>query len=287
MNRYALFVDAGYFFAGGAEAAFGGKVARQEFRIGDIESCLAGLQQYASERCPGHELLRIYWYDAPPKGGLSVEQSNLALQTGMKLRLGVLNSVGEQKGVDSLIVTDLIELARNRAISDAVLLSGDEDVRIGVEVAQSFGLRVHLLGIGNVERNVSRLLRMESDSFNGIDAEWCQGVFEMGGYGSFGSSGEESSRQWMDVSGHISTDLASAAMEVTQRILRDKPQKERSELARTIEAQQGNVPFELDRVLIGTTAKAMGGVNFSAEENRQIRSVFIDELKRGVAQLDI
>jgi uncharacterized LabA/DUF88 family protein len=34
-----------------------------------------------------------------------------------------------------LIGTDLIELARNHAISDAVLLSGDEDLRIGVQIA--------------------------------------------------------------------------------------------------------------------------------------------------------
>ena len=46
---------------------------------------------------------------------------------------------GRQKGVDSLIVTDLIELARNHAISDAVLLAGDEELRIGVQIAQSLG----------------------------------------------------------------------------------------------------------------------------------------------------
>jgi hypothetical protein len=39
----------------------------------------------------------------------------------VKVRLGFVNSVGEQKGVDWLIVTDMIALARNRAISDAAL----------------------------------------------------------------------------------------------------------------------------------------------------------------------
>ena len=58
-----------------------------------------------------------------------------------------MNSVGEQKGVDSLIVTDMINLARNRAISDAVFVSGDEDLRVGVQQAQEFGVRVHLVGI--------------------------------------------------------------------------------------------------------------------------------------------
>lgn len=65
----------------------------------------------------------------------------------MKVRLGFVNSVGEQKGVDSLIVTDMIALARNRAISDAVLMSGDEDLRVGVQQAQELGVRAGCLGI--------------------------------------------------------------------------------------------------------------------------------------------
>ena len=55
-------------------------------------------------------------------------------------------------------------LARNHAISDAILLSGDEDVRIGVQIAQSFGVRVHLFGIEPGVNNQSRLLRQESDT---------------------------------------------------------------------------------------------------------------------------
>jgi len=69
-----------------------------------------------------------------------------------------------QKGVDSLIVTDLIELARNHAITDAVILSGDEDIRIGVQIAQSFGVRVHLVGIVPSRGSQSMNLLQESDT---------------------------------------------------------------------------------------------------------------------------
>lgn len=48
-----------------------------------------------------------------------------------------------------MIVIDMIELARNHAIADAVLISGDEDVRVGVQFAQNYGVRVHLIGIAN------------------------------------------------------------------------------------------------------------------------------------------
>jgi hypothetical protein len=75
-----------------------------------------------------------------------------------------VNSSGQQKGVDSLIVTDMITLARNRAMSDAVLVSGDEDIRVGVQQAQEFGVRVHLLGIRPSRGSQSLFLLQEADS---------------------------------------------------------------------------------------------------------------------------
>ena len=80
----------------------------------------------------------------------------------MKLRLGIVNLAGQQKGVDSLIVTDLVELARNHAITDAILLSGDEDLRIGVQIAQSFGVRVHLIRIEPTRGSQSGLVAARS-----------------------------------------------------------------------------------------------------------------------------
>jgi hypothetical protein len=90
-------------------------------------AALAALKTLALEKATGCRLLRIYWYDGSASGRLSLDQSALASADDVKLRLGQINSVGQQKGVDSLIVTDLIELARNGAMSDALLLSGDED----------------------------------------------------------------------------------------------------------------------------------------------------------------
>ncbi len=86
------------------------------------------------------------------------------------MRLGIVTPTGQQKGVDSLIVTDLVELARNRAITDAIVLSGDEDLRIGVQLAQSFGVRIHLLGIAPSRGSQSLTLLQESDT----TTEWSQ-----------------------------------------------------------------------------------------------------------------
>lgn len=61
--------------------------------------------------------------------------------------MGFVNSQRKRKGVDSLIVTDMITLARNRATAECVPLAGHEDLRVGVQQARGYGARVHLLGV--------------------------------------------------------------------------------------------------------------------------------------------
>lgn len=167
MSRVAVFVDAGYLFAAGSVAITGATLRRNEIDLRRSET-IEKLRLAARDRTPGATLLRIYWYDGVPPTGPSNVQQSLADMDDVKLRLGIINLSGQQKGVDSLIVTDMVELARNRAITDAVLMSGDEDVRIGVQIAQSFGVRVHLLGIEPSRGNQARSLRQESDT----TAEW-------------------------------------------------------------------------------------------------------------------
>ena len=163
MSRVAVFVDAGYLYAAGSIAIHGGKLQREMVTLNQSEA-IRKLTLAADVRTDGKPLLRVYWYDGALPQGLLPEQQSLAEADDVKLRLGIVTFGGQQKGVDSLIVTDLVELARNRAISDAVLLSGDEDVRIGVQIAQSFGVRVHLIGIEPSRANQSLALMQESDT---------------------------------------------------------------------------------------------------------------------------
>ncbi len=169
MSRVAIFVDAGYLFAQGSVALAGEKKRRTELKLNET-AALAELVSLAREKTDNGRLLRTYWYDAPPASGMSGQHTALAATDYVKLRLGVLNGQGQQKGVDSLIVTDLIELARNKSICDAVLLSGDEDVRIGVQIAQNFGVGIHLIGIKPARGSQSRLLRYEADTTTEWDA---------------------------------------------------------------------------------------------------------------------
>ncbi len=165
--RVAVFVDAGYLFAAGGSAIAEASQNRRGLAL-DVPQAIDRLKAAATAKAPGTSLLRIYWYDGVRRGRVSPEQRSIAESDDVKLRLGTVSSAGQQKGVDSLIVTDLVELARNQAISDAVLLSGDEDMRIGVEIAQSFGVRVHLIGIEPSRSNQSLALRQECDT----TSEW-------------------------------------------------------------------------------------------------------------------
>lgn len=81
-----------------------------------------------AEEATGLPALRMYWYDAAPFSGPTEDHQKVALLPNIKLRLGRIKS-GRQKGVDALIYHDLVHLARERAISDAFLVSGDEDLR--------------------------------------------------------------------------------------------------------------------------------------------------------------
>ena len=161
--RVAIFVDAGYLFAAGSRAIGGQVRPRREVQL-HVPDAIAKLKATAVQRTGNAEILRIYWYDGSSTGGRSTEHDRIADSDDLKLRLGVITPYGKQKGVDSLIVTDLIDLARNHAIADAVLLSGDEDTRVGVQIAQSFGVRVHLVGVVPCRGNQSQLLRQESDT---------------------------------------------------------------------------------------------------------------------------
>ena len=169
MNRIAVFVDAGYFYASASELLFGTPLRRGELRLANAEFAQY-LAQYA-EGIAGCPLLRIYWYDGTNSGPTPAHLA-MAYLDNVKLRLGFVNQSGEQKGVDGLIFSDLTNLARNRAISDALLLAGDEDLRVGVQQAQEHGIRVHLLGVEpkDPSGNQSAALQREADTRRQLDA---------------------------------------------------------------------------------------------------------------------
>jgi uncharacterized LabA/DUF88 family protein len=174
VDQFAVFVDAGYFYAQGSNLLFGKRLPRSSLST-HIDEFETAIRAVATAKAPGRRLLRIYWYDGILRGhGATRDQQRIAERGDIKLRLGMVNSRGEQKEVDALIVTDIVELARNRAMSDAFLLAGDGDLRIGISLAQNFGVRTHLVGLKPARGSMSPELIAEADSLT----EWDAGIMK-------------------------------------------------------------------------------------------------------------
>jgi uncharacterized LabA/DUF88 family protein len=177
--RYAIFVDAGYLYAASG-ALLLEATSRREYRVA-AEKLIEALTHHADQQLVG-ELLRVYWYDAAPRRQPTVDQRVIANLPLVKLRLGNLNAQGQQKGVDAQLRADLEALARHRAITDAVLLAGDEDMLPAVEAAQRYGVRVHLWGVEPTHgSNQAEWLVWESDTVEVLPAEFLRPYFGKAG----------------------------------------------------------------------------------------------------------
>lgn len=170
-STHAIFVDAGYLYAA-AGRLVAGTEDRRAFDL-DAEGLIEALIDRARSIFADSRLLRVYWYDGARRRIHTTEQQSIAELPDVKVRLGNLNANNQQKGVDSLIRSDLESLARHRAISDAALLGGDEDLVSAVEAAQGYGARVHLWGIEAPEgRNQAEPLLWEVDSQRTLDLDF-------------------------------------------------------------------------------------------------------------------
>lgn len=170
-STHAIFVDAGYLYAA-AGRLVSGTEDRRTFDL-DTEGLIEALIDKARTIFADSRLLRVYWYDGARRRIHTAEQQAIAELPDVKVRLGNLNANNQQKGVDSLIRSDLESLARHRAISDAALIGGDEDLVSAVEAAQGYGARVHLWGIEAPEgRNQAEPLLWEVDSQRTFDLDF-------------------------------------------------------------------------------------------------------------------
>ena len=167
VDRCALFVDAGYVLADGAMAVHGTR--RRESVSWDYAGLLQLFGSLAMERTR-LPLLRCYWYEATVEGRRTADHETLADLPGVKLRVAKTRP-GRREGVESEIRRDLTTLARNKAVSDVVVVSAEEDLAQVIADVQDMGLRVTLLHI-DLEGSwaASRALRQECDDFVEISA---------------------------------------------------------------------------------------------------------------------
>ena len=144
----------------------------------DYEGLLQLLSNLARERS-GLPLLRCYWYEATVDGRRTAEQDALADVPGIKLRIAKIRP-GRREGVETEIHRDLTTLARNNAISDALVVSAEEDLAQVIADVQDLGMRVTLVHIA-VDGNwtISRALRQESDDIIEIGGDHLRPYVEL------------------------------------------------------------------------------------------------------------
>lgn len=174
MDRCIVLVDAGYLL-GAAASLLAGEPSRSRITV-DHTALIQGLRERA-ESDTERPLLRIYWFDGAPDRVPQPEHRRLRVMPRVTVRLGALTrSDGRwaQKGVDAAMHAELTELARNRACSDIVLVTGDGDLLPGMMAAKEHGVAVHLWAVqaADGDYNQSEDLVAEADERRVLDRTW-------------------------------------------------------------------------------------------------------------------
>lgn len=262
MDRTAIFVDAGYLFAEGSKLIAGEKLPRTKLDLD--HDAMINLLIELNAQITGLPLLRIYWYDGASNGPTR-QQLALASRSWVKLRLGFVNQHGEQKGVDSLVLTDLSNLSRNRAMADAILLTGDEDLRVGIEQAQELGIRVHLIGVAPVHNNQSSALCREADTVRELTLAEIE---------SFLTTVPSSARSAAAPRAPEPTTLEGVARQVAGSLDADELGLVLGSMTRG-----ESVPVDIDRRLLRAGSAAMSGTRLTSRDKRQLRAAFLDHCR--------
>lgn len=142
----------------------GTTTSRANLTLNNAVGLIQLLKDKAQAALDNSNLLRVYWYDGVANT-YSAEHRAIMAVDDVQLRAGTINGSGQQKGVDSKIVTDLIDLAGKHAFCDAMVVTGDGDLAIGIELAQRQGARIAALG---VEDTVSGVRHSQSPEITQI-----------------------------------------------------------------------------------------------------------------------
>lgn len=264
--RAALFVDAGYLFSAGSEFLLGFRYRRHQLALVDPARLIATLTT-ATEACCAEpvRVLRTYWYDGAVDGIPTSEQIAIGELPQVKLRLGRVSG-GGQKGVDGLIILDVLNLARNRAIDVAVLFSGDEDLREAALYAQGFGVSLVVAGFPKTAtQGQSALLLREADHVVQLTAAQTRDHIVLASALDAGEATEP------EVGEAAPADPDTALREVCAGIVDDPRFTTSGVLDRT-----GRVARGADKVLVARLAEVTGTFPVSAEVLTRARRILRD-----------
>ncbi len=217
---------------------------------------------------PDGDLLRVYWYDGPGLSGKTPEHHSIDQLDDFKLRLGTRNGVGQQKGVDGLIIADLISLTQQKSITHATLVSGDADITPGVIAAQSMGLRVHLLSLGAAAAT-SPVLSAEVDLKRSWDISAVQKFASLTAAAAVPAPASVASASAVPAVPSTGLSLESIA-QTAMATIKAGPH---AAIFSTLKRGPGLLPKEIDRALLAAGREQLGRV-LEESEKRDLRKAF-------------
>ena len=257
-DRFSIFVDAGFLYAAGGLLCLGTK-DRSRFNV-DVAALAPALARICAEAVSSSHL-RTYWYDAAPAASPTVHHEDIARLRRLKVRLGRLLPEG-QKGVDSLIVRDLVILANRRAIDTAFLLAGDEDLTEGVREAQDHGVEVILVSVKTAQGlapNLSEALLMEADDLLSLSKEFLEPHFQFKG---------------LDLPVLTAAQPGDLGRQFAALVGADQG----SNGVRQLLDQEPRIPSHLDGRLLAQASSALGRFDLEESERRELRRGFWEGL---------
>lgn len=261
VDRSATFVDAGYLLAAGGRLTCGTN-SRSAFEC-DYVGLTTKLAEWVRTHHEGRlSPLRTYWYDGASNAVPTPDHERIGGLPYVKVRLGRLIR-GEQKGVDALIYRDLMTLARERAITCAYLISGDEDLREGVVAAQDMGVQVVLIGIPANRSNQSAALIREADEHLVLPKDFWDPYF---------SSPDASN------SGTV-TPTISAAQTAGRAFAKSWAEASEVEKIDELLADEPRIPRDLDPKLLEEAEKTVGSLVDRQDLKKELRAAFWTEMK--------
>lgn len=274
MKRIAIFLDAPYFWSQTSHLLAGRHAPRNQVQM-DFASLREYLLNEAEHQLPDGDLLRVYWYDVPARSGKTAEHHAIDQLDDFKLRLAARAGVGQQGGLDSLLITDLMGLAQQRGMTHALVVSGSADLAPALLAVQGMGLRVHLLSLGSAQA-VPAALAAEADMKRvwGLDelerfATWVGPAQELGPDAHLGTA-QGGSMGWAPPVADAEAPSLVAVAQAASAHIKDGP------LAMVFAALKPGVralPREIDSALLAVGREELGRA-LTETEKRELRREF-------------
>ena len=156
-----------------------------------------------------------------------------------------------------------------------MLLSGDEDIRVGVQQAQEYGVRVHLLGIAPSRGNQSTFLLQEADT----TSEWDAADLDSFMVCHPGTTDPVSATPpWTD------SDEGTVLVKVARQAASDVPPAEVEALVQEIRSTNQR-PKQIDARLLATSRGALG-CDLDSAQKRRVRDAYLRELEGRLTTAD-